>query len=107
MTILGINIVNKHIMKLRILKIILITVFFILMIPLVASQLNSDVNWDIQDYIIAGLILFGAGFLIHIAFNRLKTVKHRTIIIIVLFVLLLLLWAEMGVGIFGSPIAGS
>lgn len=77
------------------------------MIPLIASQFNPEVNWDVKDYVIAGALLFGTGFLINVAFNRLKTVKHRTIIIIILFVLLLLLWAEMGVGIFGSPIAGS
>ena len=77
------------------------------MIPFIASQFNSEVNWAIQDYVIAGAILLGAGFLINVAFNRLKAVKHRTVIIIILFVLLLLLWAEMGVGIFGSPIAGS
>lgn len=94
-------------MKFNIIKLIFIIVCCILMIPLIASQFNPDVNWDIQDYVIAAAILLGAGFLINVAFNRLKTVKHRTLIIIILFVLLLLLWAEMGVGIFGSPITGS
>ncbi|NQX85197.1 MAG: hypothetical protein HRT67_04730 [Flavobacteriaceae bacterium] len=92
-------------MKFNIIKIICISVCCILMIPFIASQFNPDVNWEIQDYVIAGAILLGVGFLINVAFNRLKTVKHKTII--VLFVLLLLLWAEMRVGIFGSPITGS
>lgn len=94
-------------MKFNIIKLIFIIVCCILMIPFIASQFNPDVNWDIQDYVIAGAILLGVGFFINVAFNRLKTVKHRTIIIIILFALLLLLWAEMGVGIFGSPISGS
>lgn len=94
-------------MNFNIIKLIFIIVCCVLMILGIVSQFNPDVNWDIQDYIIAGVLLIGTGFLINIAFNRIKTVKHRTLIIIVLFVLLLLLWAEMGVGIFGTPIAGS
>lgn len=94
-------------MRFKVLKIIFIIVFSILMIPFIASQINESVNWTLMDYVIAGGILIVTALIINFVFNRIKNLKHRTVIIILLFILLLLLWAEMGVGIFGSPIAGN
>lgn len=35
-----------------------------------------------------------------------KWINRKKIIIFIIVILLLLLWVELGVGIFGSPIAG-
>ena len=77
----------------------------ILIIPLIAMQFTTEVNWDISDFIIAGLLLYGTGIIID--FILAKSKKYKTVLIVAILVLLLLIWAEMAVGIFGSPIAGS
>ena len=77
----------------------------ILIIPLIAMQFTTEVNWDISDFIIAGLLLYGTEIIID--FILAKSKKYKTVLIVAILVLLLLIWAEMAVGIFGSPIAGS
>ena len=77
----------------------------ILLIPLIAMQFTSEVNWDISDFVIAGILLYGTALLIYFISTRSK--KHKTLLIVAVLVLLLLIWMEMAVGIFGSPIAGS
>ena len=77
----------------------------ILSIPLIAMQFTSEVNWDSTDFIVAGMLLLGAGLLID--FISRKARRSATILIIAVMVILALIWAELGVGIFGSPWAGS
>ncbi|MCA0151644.1 hypothetical protein [Winogradskyella vincentii] len=87
------------------LGIILGIAIVILIIPLIAMQFTSEVNWDIGDFIIAGILLLGTGILLELILTKSK--KHKTLLIVTVIVLLLLIWMEMSVGIFGSPIAGS
>ncbi len=77
----------------------------ILLIPLIAMQFTSQVNWKLSDFIIVGILLYGTAFLINLIITSSK--KHKTILIVTILVLLLLIWMEMAVGLFGSPIAGS
>lgn len=78
----------------------------ILSIPLIAMQFTTDVNWDLQDFIIMGALLFGSGFLF-VQVARITPRKYRTIIGIAFLIAVLLIWAELGVGIFGTPFAGN
>lgn len=77
----------------------------ILLIPLIAMQFTSQVNWKLIDFIIAGILLYGTAILINLIITTSK--KHKTILIVTILVLLLLIWMEMAVGLFGSPFAGS
>ncbi|WP_231460099.1 MULTISPECIES: hypothetical protein [unclassified Pedobacter] len=87
--------------------IILIAVAVILSIPLIAMQFTSEVQWDLKDFIAAGVLLLGAGLAIEIVIRKVKTTTTRTILFFIILLALFLIWAEMAVGIFGSPIAGS
>jgi len=79
----------------------------ILSIPLIAMQFTKEVNWTFSDFLIMGILLFGTIFSIDLVLKKFKTLKSRLIIISVILVVLILIWAELAVGIFGSPIAGS
>ena len=80
---------------------------FILMIPLVAMQFTKEVNWTLSDFLIMGILLFATVFTIDFVLKKVKTFKSRLILVFGILALLILIWAEMAVGIFGSPIAGS
>lgn len=82
-------------------------VIVILAIPLVAMQFTTEVRWDLTDFIAAGALLFGAVIVTELFFRGFKKQHHRRLIIAAILVITLLLWAELAVGIFGSPIAGS
>ena len=79
----------------------------ILLIPLVAMQFTSEVNWNLADFLIAAVLLFGTGALIEVTLRALRSKASRIVASVVLLLLLVLVWAELAVGIFGTPLAGS
>ena len=81
--------------------------FVILSIPLIAMQFTKEVNWTLSDFLIMGILLFITTFTIDFVLKKFKTLKSRLILIVGIVVLLALVWAELAVGIFGSPLAGS
>ena len=86
---------------------ILYIVGTILLIPLIAMQLTNEVNWSLFDFIIMGAMLTITGLLGEIIFKKVKKYKHRVILYVVVSITFLLIWAELAVGIFGTPFAGS
>ena len=79
----------------------------ILTIPLVAMRFTREVNWSVSDFLVAGILLAGIGSLYVLLTRKLRTTNQRRAIGGGLLLTLLLTWAELAVGIFGSPIAGS
>lgn len=71
----------------------------ILLIPLIAMQFTSDVSWDETDFIVMGLLIFGAASLF-VLIARAVPRKHRAIIGILCVLGFLYIWAELAVGIF-------
>ena len=92
--------------KLRI-RIIFITTALILSIPLVAMQFTKEVNWTLSDFAIAAVLLLGTGLAIELVIRYVKTRLWRTMLLAIILLLLFLTWAELAVGIFGTPFAGS
>jgi len=87
--------------------IILSVIATILSTPLIAMQFTNEVKWTIADFIAAGLLLLITALAIEIVIRNVKTITLRNILFAVILLILFLVWAEMAVGIFGSPIAGS
>ena len=81
--------------------------FVILSIPLMAMQFTKEVNWTLSDFLIMGILLFITTFTIDFVLKKFKTLKSRLILVVATLALLILVWAELAVGIFGSPFAGS
>jgi hypothetical protein len=86
---------------------IIIAVATILLIPIVAMQFTNEVNWTFFDFVVAGVLLLGTGLLIEVAIRTIKNKSAQIAMITAVLLGLFLLWAELAVGIFGSPIAGN
>jgi ABC-type cobalt transport system substrate-binding protein len=87
--------------------IFLLTIAILLLIPLVAMQFTAEVTWTLSDFVIAGFMLLGTGILLEIIIRQVKKHPYRRLLIALLLVLFLLAWAELAVGVFGTPFAGS
>lgn len=79
----------------------------LLSIPLIAMQFSTEVNWTISDFFTMGILLFGTVLIIELIFRNVKNLKNRIIFCTIALFIFLLVWAEMAVGIFGTPIAGN
>ena len=86
---------------------ILLIVAFLLLIPLIAMQFTNEVNWTLSDFIVAGVLLLGTGLIFDLVLRKTKNTKYRIAISVAVLIILLLVWAELAVGIFGTPISGS
>jgi hypothetical protein len=86
---------------------IVLAVVVLLLIPLIAMQFTNEVDWNLFDFIVMGGLLLGTGLMCEFVMRRVKNIEHRLIICGVILVALLLIWAELAVGIFGTPFAGS
>jgi hypothetical protein len=92
--------------KLRMIIILSVTAF-LLAIPLVAMQFTNEVDWTLSDFVTAGVLLLSTGLAIELVIRNLKAGALRTIVLVVILLVLFLIWAELAVGIFGTPFAGS
>jgi Kef-type K+ transport system membrane component KefB len=95
------------VMQNRRLIIIVLTVAFLMLIPLIAMQFTDEVNWSPSDFIVMGVLLLGTGLLCELVMRRFTNFKYWVAICGVLLTALVLIWAELAVGIFGTPFAGS
>lgn len=86
---------------------ILISATLLLFIPFIAMQFTEEVNWTLADFILAGVLLYGTGLVCEFILRKVKKVRMRIALCIVILIALLLIWAEMAVGVFGTPFAGS
>ena len=87
--------------------IIILALESLLLIPLVAMQFTTEVDWSYTDFIIFGVLLLAVGLLTEVILRSIKNQDKRIILIAFLIIAFLLLWAELGVGVFGSSIAGN
>ena len=76
------------------------SVVFLLLLPLVAMQFTDEVNWNLMDFIVAGLLLSLAAFTFELASNKLGNSKARLAAGIAILATLILVWIELAVGLF-------
>lgn len=66
-----------------------------------------DLDWNIFDFLIMGLLILFFSIAINLILNHLNSSKLRLILVLMLVILFLLIWAELAVGVFGTPFAGT
>lgn len=85
----------------------LLTVSILLLIPLVGMQFTTEINWSPSDFLVMGLLLLGTAFFLEVVLRKVSKTDIRIALIALILVLFFLIWAELAVGIFGTPFAGS
>ena len=78
----------------------------VLLVVFLASLLSDQVTWSIYDFLIGGGLIFVFATIEVILWNKLKSL-HRLFVVLFVLLVFLILWAEMAVGLFDSPLAGS
>ena len=81
--------------------------FFLLLIPLIGMAISDEINWSAFDFIIMGFLLLTLSIGINFVIKRVKNLKNRFLYIGILVLIVMLIWAELAVGIFGTPFAGN
>lgn len=87
--------------------VILSSILVLLAIPFIAMQFSSEVQWSLFDFVVAGGLLLAVGFSIDLTIRKVKTVHMKYVAITAIVIFFLLIWAELAVGVFGTPLAGS
>jgi|TARA_B110000285_G_C14573966_1_gene359150 uncharacterized membrane protein len=80
---------------------------FLLLIPLIGMAITDEINWSPFDFIIMGSLLIVLSIGINFVSNQTKNFKNRVLYIGILVLIFMLIWAELAVGIFGTPFGGS
>ena len=87
-------------------KIYLIIFGFLLSIILLLNFISDEFDWNIFDFIVLIIMMIFTAALFEIVTRIIKTKKNQKILFILITIIFLLIWAELGVGIFDSPFAG-
>ena len=81
---------------------IMLAVAFLLLIPVFARF-----PWSRFDFVVAGVLLLGTGLMCELALRLITKFEYRIAAVAALLLALFLVWAEVAVGLFGTPFAGS
>lgn len=73
-----------------------------LMIPLIAMQFSTEVNWTISDFLFAGILIFGTGLTFKLITQNNSSNLFKIAVASALGSGLFLIWANAAVGIIGS-----
>jgi hypothetical protein len=84
------------------LMVVAIITSIILLIPLVAMQYTTEVNWDLGDFIVMGILLFGTGaaFVILTAYSN--NYIHKLAMVFAIGATFLMIWSNLAVGLIGG-----
>jgi hypothetical protein len=72
----------------------------LLLVPAVAMQFTAEVSWGPGDFIVAAILLFGAGAAAVLAHRHVQGRGRRRALLVAIAVGLALVWAELAVGLF-------
>ena len=79
---------------------VLLGAALILLIPAVAMQFTSEMNWGLGDFVAAAVLLVGTGSAYVLLASKFSSTRSRVITGAALGFTFLVIWVEMAVGIF-------
>lgn len=74
----------------------------LLLVPLVAMQFTTDVNWSVSDFIIMGALIFGTGVSFVFVMKYAINFVYRIAMLGAFGTTFLLVWANLAVGLIGA-----
>lgn len=89
------------------LALIVFAVPVLLLIPYIAMLFTNAVKWTAMDFFVAGVLLMSAGLAFEAMLRLVKRSGMRLVIGAAILIVLLIVWAELAVGFWGTPFAGS
>jgi len=89
------------------LAIYLAAITALLLVPLVAMQFSDEVKWSLFDFAVAGALLLGAALTYEVFARKGGTLAYRLTVGMVIAAVLIAVWLELAVGVFGTPWSGS
>jgi hypothetical protein len=75
-------------------------ILFLLLAPLIAMQFTDQVAWTTTDFVMAAMLLIGAGATYEVAAHHIPDAKRRIALGLALAIVVLIAWAQGAVGIF-------
>ncbi len=72
----------------------------ILIIPLFGTILFDQIDWEILDFLVMGIILLILGIALSAVSQKIKNSKKRLFYNFIIILVFFLIWAELAVGIF-------
>ena len=75
--------------------------------PLIGMQLSSEINWELFDFIVAGILITVLILVVELIFRKIQSNKKRLWLVLLILVLFIMIWVELAVGIFESPFVGT
>jgi hypothetical protein len=94
-------------MQFKDVRLVLLGTAAILMVPLLGMQFSAEVDWSPADFALMGALLCGTGVLLVLVARNVANRRYRMLAGAALVLALLLVWAELAVGVIGTPFAGS
>jgi len=81
------------------LVLILSTMIMLLCVPLIAMQFTNEVNWTTLDFVAAAILIFACGAVLELLRRKVPLKSQRIMYSVGVFLLFLVIWAELAVGI--------
>lgn len=86
-------------LKTPVLHVALVTAL-LLLIPAIAMQFTKEVSWGPGDFVVAAVLLFGAGLVAVLGLRHVTGTGRRVALLFGIAFGLALVWAELAVGLF-------
>lgn len=86
---------------------ILLTIVLLLLIPLIAMQFTTEVNWSVMDFVVMGMLLLSTGLSCELVLRSVKTLERRLLIVGIILFVFFLIWAQLAVGLLTKLFTGT
>ena len=83
-------------------KWVALVTLIILLVPLLAMQFTDEVDWDLADFAVAGVLLFGAGLIYELISGKMDIFAYRAAVGLAVVTALFLIWINLAVGLIGT-----
>ena len=78
----------------------------VLLVPLV-GLIFFELDWSGFDFLVMASLILSLSIFINLILYYLNSSRLKLLLVFILVILFLFIWAELAVGIFGTPLAGN